>query len=202
MKEAVESSHEDKRILALRRTNLVFLAVVVFFLGLATYSALSWRAEKISSGLIGPATAPSESQSPVSGWKEVREEFFSFRYPPSWQERRAAMGTVLYGPVDEEDIFLGVQKGVSTKASDTPEKLAILALDKGETALAKQTTLVDGHPAVIQERKSGEGVRFEAYIGEVNGTLSVYLESRTGSSVSASRELFGQILGSFKFNLP
>jgi hypothetical protein len=183
----------------LRKTNLVFLVVLVFLLGFGTYSALSWRAKKISPGLIGPVSVPSVTQSPVSGWKEAKGELFSFRYPPSWQERRASAGILLYGPIDEEGVFLGVQKGADTNTDDTPEKLATQALGKGEAALARKTALVDGHPSVVQERKSGGGVRFEAYIGEVNGTKLVYLESKTAESVSASRELFDQILGSFQF---
>jgi hypothetical protein len=92
-----------------------------------------------------------------------------------------------------------VQKGADANAGDTPEKLATQALGKGETALVRRTMLVSGHSAVVQERKSGEGVRFEAYIGEVNGTKLVYLEAKTPESVSPSREIFEQILGSFQF---
>jgi hypothetical protein len=191
--------NKDEKIWALRRANLVFLAVIVFLMGMAAYFALNWRVQRAASTYVGPVAAPSATGSPAAGWKEVKEEFFSFRYPPSWQERRVSTGdTLLFGPPDEEGVFLGVQKGTDTNIGNTPEKLASQALGKGETALVRKTMLVSGHSAVVQERKSGEGVRFEAYIGEVKSPKLVYLEAKTPESVSPSREIFEQILGSFQ----
>ena len=203
----------EKQFLALRKTNLVFLIIFVFLLGTATYYALNWRAKEVSPAYIGPVSAPSVTQSPVVDWKVVEGDFFSFRYPLSWQERKTVTGGILlYGPVDEEKVFLGVQKSAYINANDEPEKLAAQALAEGESVLARKTILVDGHPAVIQERKSGEGVRFEAYIGEVKtsvktagkssvttGTKLVYLEAQSAESVAASREIFAQTLQGFKF---
>lgn len=199
----------------LHQANLLFSLVVVFSLVGGTYYFLinkkvSPLPEVFQEGEVTPTPFV------YAGWREKTFADFSFKYPSDWEERKSPRaGVFLIGPEGERGISLGVQEGVSARPGESVDELALQALGRKAPASRKETG-ISGHRVIIQERESGQGMRLEAYVENVDsrvksaktgeeevltGTKLIYLEAQEAGKADLCRQIFERILATFKFNL-
>lgn len=208
------------------------ILVIGLIIGIGATFAYFKLQSKINSPNQPSLTSPSPFTSPkddlsseasakdeTANWKTRKTDFYLFKYPSDWEEAKEYVtgGYFSVGPPGNKKIGLLVKDFTYINASDTPEKLSDQALAKGEVLLSRKNTVVDGHQAIIQERKGNNGgaLLIEVRIGDVkqvsnflpqdggprltSGTQLVKMQIDQPTDVDTYRKLFNHILSTFKF---